>query len=349
MAEDELFASLRLESEAYQKRNSKVFQNYEVMAFITEVIRVVPGFLVREPYFFEKKDVENLIHSLNGDHHGLVIWACWVWAKRINFFLAGGFKIEFIQKLEDKAAAGELFAIANIQNVANGLDLIEEQKFRLPVEVMEKRLKWLEGQYKDLENKEAFKTFVEQAPKLEEHIDSVKGLEAQVTKAEKTLTNQKNAFTFVGLEQGFATLSTKKENLAKEQGKLSYTLMSFILALPFLLGLVYYFTDLDWLQHLYLGLPALSLELLLLYFYRVNLQHLRSTEAQIVQLELRQALCQVIQNYTDYSSEIKAKDPSALERFEALIFSGLRMDEKNVPTSFDGLESLTNLIKSIQK
>jgi hypothetical protein len=96
-------------------------------------------------------------------------------------------------------------------------------------------------------------------------------------------------------------------------------------------------------------LPALSLELLFLYFYRVNLQHLRSTEAQIVQLELRQALCQVIQNYTDYSSEIKAKDPSALERFEALIFSGLTMDEKNVPTSFDGLEPLANLIKSLKK
>ena len=144
-------------------------------------------------------------------------------------------------------------------------------------------------------------------------------------------------------------LLTKKEGVAKDQGRLSFILMSSILALPLVLGLVYYFTDLDWLKHLYLGLPALSLELLLLYFYRVNLQHLRSTEAQIVQLELRQALCQVIQNYTDYSSEIKAKDPSALERFEALIFSGLRMDEKNVPTSFDGLEPLANLIKSFKK
>ena len=97
------------------------------------------------------------------------------------------------------------------------------------------------------------------------------------------------------------------------------------------------------------GVPALGLELLALYFYRVNLQHMRSIKAQIVQLELRQALCQFIQSYAEYSKKIKADNGAALDKFENLIFSGLAVNENAVPTSFDGLESLTNLIKSFKK
>jgi hypothetical protein len=350
MAEDELFASLRLESEAYQKRNSKVFQNYEVMEFVAEVIRAIPEFLAREPYFFEKEEVENLIRGLKEDRHGLVICACWAWAKRFNSFAYGHFTIEFIQKLEDRAAAAELFANDNILNIANALESIEWQKFRLPVEIMEKRLKWLEGQYKTLENKEAFKTFVEQAPKLDQHVTKVGELAAEVNSLNEALEKQKTEFNFVGLNQGFDDIRKKKLSELCPVKWFSRFLIFMVLVLPIGLLVAKEVWSVSGLEaNLQRAIPILGLELLALYFYRVNLQHMRSIKAQMVQLELRQALCQFIESYAKYSKKIKDDNGAALDKFENLIFSGLAVNENAVPTSFDGLEPLANLIKSFKK
>jgi hypothetical protein len=76
---------------------------------------------------------------------------------------------------------------------------------------------------------------------------------------------------------------------------------------------------------------------------------MRSIKAQMVQLELRQALCQFIESYAKYSKKIKDDNGAALDKFENLIFSGLAVNENAVPTSFDGLEPLANLIKSFKK
>jgi hypothetical protein len=60
------------------------------------------------------------------------------------------------------------------------------------------------------------------------------------------------------------------------------------------------------------------------------------------------ALCQFIQNYAEYSKEIKTKDKSALEKFENLIFSGIVSDEQNLPSTFDGIEQLSKLADAIK-
>ncbi|HDR1868661.1 TPA: hypothetical protein SIC62_000746 [Pasteurella multocida] len=67
-----------------------------------------------------------------------------------------------------------------------------------------------------------------------------------------------------------------------------------------------------------------------------------------MQLELRKTLCQFIQSYADYAKEIKEKDRSSLEKFENLIFSSILSDSEKVPSTFDGLEQLANLIKNIK-
>lgn len=66
----------------------------------------------------------------------------------------------------------------------------------------------------------------------------------------------------------------------------------------------------------------------------------------MVQIELRKTLCQFIQNYSDYSKNIKEKDANSLEKFENLIFSGLVTNEDKLPSTFDGIEQLTKLIKN---
>ncbi|MDO9221069.1 MAG: hypothetical protein Q7T90_08585, partial [Thiobacillus sp.] len=96
-------------------------------------------------------------------------------------------------------------------------------------------------------------------------------------------------------------------------------------------------------------LPALiTLEVILVYFFRVVLAHFRSLKAQLLQLDLRTALCQFIQSYADYAGKIKKQDASALEKFESLVFSGLLSNEESLPSTFDGTEQLTKLVKSLR-
>lgn len=67
-----------------------------------------------------------------------------------------------------------------------------------------------------------------------------------------------------------------------------------------------------------------------------------------MQIELRQTLCQFIQSYAGYSSEIKKQDAGALEKFESIIFSGVLSDPEKLPSTYDGMGQIGNLIKSIK-
>ena len=96
-------------------------------------------------------------------------------------------------------------------------------------------------------------------------------------------------------------------------------------------------------------LPIIGLEFVLIYFFRVVLTHYHSIQTQIMQLELRQSLCQFIQNYAEYAKKIKTDDKDALEKFENLIFSSILSSPDKVPSTFDGMEGLTSLLKELKK
>ena len=98
----------------------------------------------------------------------------------------------------------------------------------------------------------------------------------------------------------------------------------------------------------YAILPTLTLQIVLVYFFRVALLNYKSIKAQLLQLELRKTLCQFIQSYSIYAKEMKATDNSSLEKFENLIFSGIIANEENLPSTFDGLEQLGKIIQSLK-
>ncbi|MDI2145510.1 hypothetical protein KBJ94_26055 [Pseudomonas sp. ITA] len=85
-----------------------------------------------------------------------------------------------------------------------------------------------------------------------------------------------------------------------------------------------------------------------MYFFRVVLAQFRSVKAQVLQLDLRIALCQFVQSYAEYSKKIRKDDPGALSKFEAIVFSSLVSESEGIPSTFDGAEQLANLIKSIR-
>ncbi|MGC4062247.1 MAG: hypothetical protein QM749_15930 [Aquabacterium sp.] len=92
--------------------------------------------------------------------------------------------------------------------------------------------------------------------------------------------------------------------------------------------------------------PIAAIELLFIYFFRVILSNYHSIRKQMLQIELRKSLCEFIQSYADYAKGIKEKDKTALEKFENLIFSGIVMDDQNLPSTFDGLEQIAKLIEA---
>jgi hypothetical protein len=102
------------------------------------------------------------------------------------------------------------------------------------------------------------------------------------------------------------------------------------------------------IDHFIVLLPLISIEVVLVYFFRIILMNYRSVKAQKLQIELRKTLCQFIQSYAEYSAKLKKQDGIALEKFENLIFSGLLSDPEKLPSTFDGLEQLGNLVKSLK-
>ena len=170
---------------------------------------------------------------------------------------------------------------------------------------------------------------------------------AEVNVLEEKLEKYKTAFNFVGLSQGFENLLKQKNEAKKKTFRLLASL-----AIAALLPLGFSFckkfianVDISWQSML----PIIGLEFVLIYFFRVVLTHYHSIQTQIMQLELRQSLCQFIQSYAEYAKKIKTDDKDALEKFENLIFSSILSSPDKVPSTFDGMVGLTSLLKELKK
>ena len=167
-----------------------------------------------------------------------------------------------------------------------------------------------------------------------------------------SLEQYKAGFNFVGLHQGFGKLYDEKN---KECKMLFWSLiaMGALLLLPLMTTFYMSFNIISKngsisLDYLYLLVPVLSIEFILIYFFRILLFNHKSAKTQKMQIELRQALCQFIQSYADYSVQIKQKDDKALEKFENLIFSSILSDSENMPSTFDGLEQIGSILKKVK-
>lgn len=201
---------------------------------------------------------------------------------------------------------------------------------------------------KFLENKEKIEAFLSEK---EEEIETLLyEKEKSVKRLENTLHEQKNAFNFVGLSKGFENLLKKKTDAKCATFFLLGMIGLGLFTIPYLYIYFLFHTpeSISNLEHWKVIPGFIGLELILLYFFRVVLLHYNSIQTQIMQLELRQSLCQFIQSYADYAKEIKEKNDISLEKFENIIFSNILSDGNKVPGTFDGIETLAKLIKEIR-
>ena len=193
-----------------------------------------------------------------------------------------------------------------------------------------------------------------EAEKLKEEWDKeIASKEATAKELKDKLEEYKIGFNFVGLYQGFSNLADKK---VKERCWNFWALigMGILVLIPliFEIILIGMHSTKDkpvYINELITLVPFVSIELILIYFFRIILLNHRSIKAQIMQIELRQTLCQFIQSYASYASEMKKQDASALEKFESLIFSGVLSDPESLPSTFDGMEQFGNLINKLKK
>ena len=166
------------------------------------------------------------------------------------------------------------------------------------------------------------------------------------------LKNAKSSYNFVGLVDGFRNLATVK---IKEREFAFWSLIALAISMvsPPAAQVFYVFTQMDAIEAkkgllLYTLPTILAIEVMLVYFFRVVLAQFRSVKAQVLQLDLRIALCQFVQSYAEYSTTIKKDDPNVLAKFEAVVFSNLVPDGEGIPSTFDGTEQIANLIRSVR-
>jgi hypothetical protein len=176
--------------------------------------------------------------------------------------------------------------------------------------------------------------------------------EERVDRLKSALSNQEQHFNFVGLSEGFSGLAYQIEDELK---KLQIQLRWFggLLLLPVISEFVAIVCG--WVNAssnpILLGATAIAsvtATLLLLYFFRITLHNADSCRAQLIQVRLRMTLCQFIQSYATYSTEIKAKNAEALSKFESLIFSGIVSKDDKLPSTFDGVEQLSGLLSNLR-
>ncbi|MCV6613216.1 MAG: hypothetical protein OIF55_20885 [Amphritea sp.] len=173
--------------------------------------------------------------------------------------------------------------------------------------------------------------------------------EARVESLKDSLKEYESGFNFVGLFDGFNDLAKEKK---EEKDKVLFWIrvIGALIVLPLTVEIGFIYYHIEKINDLKVPLalstiPTLSIVIILVYYFRVLLFNYKGVKSQILQIELRKTLCRFIQHYADYSSDIKKKDGSSLEKFESIIFSGIVSDDEKLPSTFDGMEQIGKLIK----
>lgn len=187
----------------------------------------------------------------------------------------------------------------------------------------------------------------------------------ELVRLEVIATRLRSELNFVGLSSAYMDLLNKKENERKYYIWYMFSFFVLIIITPFVIPSIMahagYILSVDpkasgdsifWMSISSRVIVSAPFFLIFLYIFRINLRNFQSVRAQIVQLQIRQAVCQFVQAYSDYvvqQSAVLKDNGEHLKKFESLVFSGLTPDPDNVPSTFDGLDQIIEAVKAIRK
>ncbi|MCX9118031.1 hypothetical protein [Providencia rettgeri] len=160
---------------------------------------------------------------------------------------------------------------------------------------------------------------------------------------DKKVNHTNDNLTLKGLSEAYSLLGTEKN---KEKIKASRVLKWSILSVfvPLIIRLMTLPFDVNYSIYGYILTGTATL--IFIYYFRVALINYNSIKAELNQINLRTTLCMFIQGYVEFSQRNDNHD--SLSKFESLIFSNIVSDDKNIPTTLDGLDQLAKLISALK-
>lgn len=245
--------------------------------------------------------------------------------------------------------AARRFATDNLQSFSpDAMRQIEFASKDMPIGILKKLIN-----HENIESIKDFNSTIDKATSLQQQwATELETRAKEVAFLKENLEKYQIAYNFVGLYQGFNDLTEHK--ILEKKGILKYLrILGAVIVLPVASEIFFIVQHIEAVEKmkgslLLLLVPTISLIAILIYYFRILLVNYSSINSQLLQLELRKTLCRFIQNYVDYSTEIKKKDKESLIKFENVIFSGLVSNDEKLPSTFDGIEQLTALIKSVK-
>lgn len=259
---------------------------------------------------------------------------------------------EYVNRAVDETLANKLNN--EVLNISEGLiDKLDFFQNRRAIEIINYNLQ--NADFQEFLNYQKNKNQLHQDIKKQFlDLDTKKGEISALITAEKDKANAlanylkgiQSDYNFVGLSKGFQDLLAKKK-CSKWILFAGLVIMGIVIILPIYCRIQEgQWTNIVWQEIAF----SISLELILIYFFRIILGEYNSIKTQIMQLELRVSLCRFIESYADYVRKINESnsDKNILEKFESVIFSNILSDSKDMPSTFDGIEQLGNLIKTLK-
>lgn len=330
------------------------FQNIDVSDFIKErntlLLQALQS-LNKDPQVWDERATFNIEMISNVFRHAL---SSPVSEANLNLLFTCCFRLFMERFIFDKIDISPLAeAIKNFAIYRQG-EFDERSSEQITYTLKEMPLSLL----RDLLSSDKIKSYKEYIDRVDKFEDASKYwgnvLRENLQKSEQlnaTLIEQLEKFNFVGLYKGFAELGEKKEG-ELWWAKLWVFTLGGIIPLPLVIETFFMLTTnlstFNWADLIRL-IPSLSLTLILIYFFKVALQNFNSIKAQLIQIDLRKSLCQFIQNYASYAKDIRENNADLLVKFEEIIFSNIMPSEDKIPSTFDGIEQITNLIGAFKK
>lgn len=166
------------------------------------------------------------------------------------------------------------------------------------------------------------------------------------------LENMRTNSGFVALKFGFQRLLDSKTEEATRSSHYLVLFGAALLIVPFV-EILYFMSkgfSINTEPTTLVGilLPAITIQLLLVYFFRINLITYKSLRAQQLQIDLRVSICQFFESYAEFVSK-NEKLQRSVSKFENMMFSSIVASETAIPSVFDGTEQIIKIFDALKK
>lgn len=156
------------------------------------------------------------------------------------------------------------------------------------------------------------------------------------------IKKQQSKLNFVGLGNAFKAITKEKNTVKNSIEKYLIEFFIALLVVPLIVAWALYCQE---KPNYYFCIPATTIELLILYAFRLFYQQYLFVKSELQQVNLRYSLCAFIESYMEFKKNNK---DNTVDLFEQLIFSNIISDEKKVPATVDGLDGIAKIIETIR-